>query len=259
MNKDNETIGHEVVGSGSERVIVLEGWFGDYTVFDPMLPFLDGDAFTYAFVDYRGYGKSIKMQGEHTMAEISADVIALADRLDWDRFHVVGHSMGGMAVQRVALDAPGRVKSITALTPVPASGVPLDADGEALFSGAPDSDDNRRMILDFTTGGRLSGQWLDWRVRCSRESTTRDAFADYLTAWTKTDFSDEVKGLDVPTLVVVGEHDGALNADVMKQTYMEWLPNARLEVLPNAGHYPMQESPVWLATVIEKFLREQAG
>ncbi len=250
------TIGHTTAGSGREGVIVLEGWFGDCTIFDPMLPYLDGDSFTYTFVDYRGYGKSIDMAGEHSMAEISADVIALANHLDWDRFHVIGHSMGGMAMQRVALDAPGRVKSGIALTPVPASGVPLDADGEALFSGAADKDENRRNILDFTTGGRLSRQWLDWRVRCSRETTTRDAFADYLTAWTKTDFADEVKGLDIPTLVLVGEHDGALTADVMKQTYLEWLPNARLEVLPNAGHYPMQESPVWLATVMEGFLRE---
>lgn len=252
-------IGHTTIGSGAEGVIVLHGWFGDYTVFEPMFPYLDADTFTYAFIDYRGYGKSRDMAGEHTMAEISADAIALADHLGWDRFHVIGHSMGGMAMQRVALDAPGRVKSGIALTPVPASGVPLDADGEALFSGAPDKDENRRMILDFTTGGRLAGRWLDWRVRCSRETTTRDAYADYLTAWTKTDFADEVKGLDIPVLVMPGEHDGALTAEVMEQTYMQWLPNAKLEVLPNSGHYPMQETPVWLATATEAFMREHAG
>jgi pimeloyl-ACP methyl ester carboxylesterase len=54
--------------------------------------------------------------------------------------------------------------------------------------------------------------------------------------------------------VLAGEHDPALNADVMEQTYLTWYDNAELEVLRNAGHYPMQESPVYLATTIDKFM-----
>ncbi len=252
------TIGHDIHGSGNEGVIVLHGWFGDHSVFEPMFPYLDTDTFTYAFVNYRGYGASRDMDGEHTMAEIAADAIGLADHLGWERFHVIGHSMGGMAMQRVALDAPSRVKSGVAVTPVPASGVPLDEDGRALFGGAPDNDDNRRMILDFTTGNRLSGRWLDTKVKASRETTTRDAFAGYLVAWSQTDFSDEVKGLDLPVLVLYGEHDQAFTADAMKQTYMDWLPNAELVMIGNSGHYPMQEAPVFLATRMEAFMRDHA-
>lgn len=250
------TIGYTTLGSGKEGVIVLHGWFGDYTVFNPMLPYLDTDTFTYAFMDYRGYGKSKAIKGNHTMQEIAHDAVDLADHLGWERFHVVGHSMGGMALMRLASNHPERVKSGVALCPVPASGVPLDADGQALFDGAPDNDDNRRMILDFTTGNRLSRHWLDWKVKDSRETTTRDAFADYLVAWTKTNFADETKGLETPLLVCPGEHDQALTADVMQQTYMQWYPNASLSVLPNSGHYPMQEIPVFLATTMEQFMRE---
>lgn len=252
------TIGHAIHGTGGEGVIVLHGWFGDHKVFEPMFPYLDTDTFKYAFVDYRGYGASRDIDGDHTMAEIASDAIALANHLGWDRFHVIGHSMGGMAMQRVALDAPGRVKAMVGVAPVPASGVPLDEDGQALFDGAPDNDENRRMILDFTTGNRLSGKWLDLHVRRSRETTTRDAYADYLVAWTKTDFADEVKRLDIPVLVLVGEHDQALTTDVMKQTYMAWLPKAQLEVIGNSGHYPMQEAPVDLTTRIEAFMRDHA-
>ncbi len=250
------TVGHNIVGSGKSGIIVLHGWFGDHTVFSSMFPFLDTETFTYAFMDYRGYGKSRNIDGEHTMQEIAADAIDLADYLGWQQFHLIGHSMGGMALMRIATDHRHRVKSGVVLTPVPPSGVPLDDDGQALFDGAPEKDENRRMILDFTTGGRLSGQWLDWKVRCSREQTTVDAFADYLVAWTKTDFAEESKGNDVPLLVCPGEHDGALTPDVMQQTYLEWYPNATLQVLPNSGHYPMQEIPVYLATVIEGFMRK---
>jgi pimeloyl-ACP methyl ester carboxylesterase len=199
------------------------------------------------------------MAGEHTMAEIAGDAIELADELGWKHFHVIGHSMGGKAMQRVALDAPGRVKSGIALTPVPASALELDEGSEALFSGAADSDENRRMILDFTTGNRLSGKWLDWSVQHSHETTTRDAYADYFTAFAKTGFEDEVKGLDIPILVLVGEYDQGMTKDLMEQTFMVWLPKARLDVIPNAGHYPMQETPVYLATRMEAFMREHAG
>ena len=252
-------IGHQTYGSGKNGVIVLHGWFSDHTAFQQIFSFLDTDTFTYAFVDYRGYGKSTNIPGEHTMKEIAADAINLADELGWDTFHVIGHSMGGMAMQRVVLDAPGRVLSGVALTPVPASGVPLDADGEALFSGAPENDENRRMILDFTTGNRLSGQWLDLMVKRSRDTTTVEAYADYLEAWTKTNFADEVKGLETPVLVAIGEHDQALTAEVMEQTYMAWLPNAQLETIPNAGHYPMHETPVYLLTLVESFMREHVA
>ncbi len=250
------TIGYQTYGSGGSGVIVLHGWFGDHTVFSPVLPFLDTDTFTYAFMDYRGYGLSRDIAGEHTMREIADDAVGLADELGWGQFHLIGHSMGGMALMRVTNDHPQRVKSGIALTPVPPSGVPLDEDGAALFGGAAENDENRRMILDFTTGNRLSGHWLDLRVRRSRETTTVEAYADYLVAWTQTNFADESKGLELPLLVCPGEHDLALTADVMKQTYMELYPNAELEVLPNSGHYPMQEIPVYLTTVTENFMRK---
>jgi pimeloyl-ACP methyl ester carboxylesterase len=251
-------IGHRIVGSGKEGVIVLHGWFGDHSVFEPMFPYLDTATFAYAFVDYRGYGLSRNVAGDHTMTEIAADAVGLAQHLGWERFHVVGHSMGGMAAQRIAVDHRRRVKSGVCITPVPAAGVPLDAAGEDLFYGAAASDEKRAGILAFSTGNRLSQSWVQWMTRRSRETTTQDAYADYARAFTKTNFADAAKGLATPILVAIGEHDLALTKDVMTGTFMAWYPNAKLEVIANAGHYPMLETPVYLATLIEKFMREHA-
>jgi pimeloyl-ACP methyl ester carboxylesterase len=144
------------------------------------------------------------------------------------------------------------------ITPVPAAGVPLDAAGEDLFYGAAASDEKRAGILAFSTGNRLSQSWVRWMTRRSRETTTQDAYADYARAFTKTNFADAAKGLATPILVAIGEHDLALTKDVMTGTFMAWYPNAKLEVIANAGHYPMLETPVYLATLIEKFMREHA-
>ena len=52
----------------------------------------------------------------------------------------------------------------------------------------------------------------------------------------------------------MGEHDPALSAAVMEQTWLVFYPNAELEVLANAGHYPMFETPAALVASIEGFL-----
>jgi pimeloyl-ACP methyl ester carboxylesterase len=249
------TIGHTILGRGAERVIVCHGWFGDWTVFEPTVPILDAATFTYAFVDYRGYGKSRDQKGRYTVEEIAADAIALADRLGWRRFHLVGHSMGGKVVQRVALDARDRVKSAVAVTPVPASGVPFDDKAWGLFSGAPDDDKLRAAIVDFSVSGRLTPVWVERIVRASRETTTVEAFRGYLTSWAKDDFSAEAKGLATPIKVLVGEFDAALTPDFMRQTFLAWYPNAELEVIGNSGHYPMQETPVAYTTMVETYLK----
>lgn len=251
-------IQYSMIGDGPEHVLVLHGWFGDHSVFSPIFPSLDAERFTYVFPDYRGYGKSIAMTGAYTVDEVATDALELADTLGWDRFHIVGHSMGGMVVQRLMVDAPQRVKSAVAITPVPASGAPLDEEGEKLFSGACADDALRAMIVGASTGNRLSETWVRKIVHDSRAQTTPDAFQGYMRMFTGTDFAAAAKGNKTPILVLPGECDGALTVDVMQQTFMKWYPNATLKVIGNAGHYPMQETPVFLATEIQKFFEAHA-
>ncbi|MEX1663166.1 alpha/beta fold hydrolase [Thioclava sp. 15-R06ZXC-3] len=250
-------LGYETIGHGPLKVLALHGWFGDQTMLDPMKLALNTEAFTYVCPSYRGYGASRELTGSYDMAEISADVLELADALGWKRFSLIGHSMGGMAIQRVLADAPDRVEKMVALTPVPASGVPLDEGSAELFGGAAANMDNRSAIIDFTTGNRLTSVWINAMARYSGETARDDAFAAYLPSWTKADFHQEIAGNPVPLKVIVGANDPALSADVMEATYMQWYPNAELEVMPNAGHYPMNETPVALATSVERFLSGQ--
>ena len=245
---------HVIVGKGPNKVIALHGWFGSARGWGPFAQVLDEARFTYAFMDYRGYGGSKALKGSYTIAEIAADTLALADTLGWKQFSLIGHSMGGKAVQQVLADAPGRVQKIAAVTPVPAAEVPFDDAGWSLFSSAAKSRDARKGIISFSTGNRLSDAWLERMVKHSLENSTEEAFAAYLLAWAKGDFSARIRGNPVPILVIAGENDGALTPEVMRGTFLQWYPNAKLEVMANAGHYPMDETPVALATSIERFL-----
>jgi pimeloyl-ACP methyl ester carboxylesterase len=246
------------VGAGPRVVLCLPGWFGSSAGWGWLPDLVDTEAYTWAFPDYRGYGTRRHVGGEHTLDEIAADVLAVADGLGAERFALLGHSMGGTAAARVLVEAPDRVSALVGLSAVPASGVPFDDDSWALFSGAAQDDGNRAAIIDLTTGNRLSARWVRRMVRHSVEASDRAAFGDYLHAWGKTDFSALVRADDrvtgTPVKVIVGEHDPALSADVMRATWLAWHPGAELEVLANAGHYATEETPVALVTAVEDFL-----
>ncbi len=249
----------QIIGSGPHKVICLNGWFGHARGWGPLLHSLDQQHFSYAFMDYRGYGARRGSGGPYTMAQIAQDALALADHLGWQRFSLIGHSMGGSAIQHVLADAPDRVQALVGISPVPAGGMPLDEAGAAFFGAAANDAGTRRAIIDLTTGNRLTGTWLDAMVKSSLAHSDVDAFAAYLTAWTQTAFVERIQGNPVPVLVIPGEHDPAVGAETCKATWLQHYPNARMEVMANAGHYAMDETPVALATAIEKFLREGVG
>ena len=243
------------VGSGDHHVLAIHGWFGSARGWSSFPEFIDPSAFTYAFMDLRGYGDRKDVAGEFTVDEVAADALAVADDLGWDRFSVVGHSMGAKFAHRVLLAAPDRVRALVGLNPVPAGATPFDEQGWALFYGAADNPGNRAAIIDFTTGNKLTKTFVNRVVQHSLDHSTVEAFAAYLQAWARSDFSAQAKvDTATPVKLIVGVNDPALSADVVEQAWRVFFPEAGLTILPDAGHYPMFESPVSLATSIEEFL-----
>jgi pimeloyl-ACP methyl ester carboxylesterase len=248
--------GYVTVGSGEHHVLAVHGWFGSARGWGSLPEFLDGSAYTYVFMDLRGYGDRKEVDGQFTLDEAAADALAVADDLGWDRFSVLGHSMGAKIGHRVLLEAPDRVRALTGLNSVPAGQVPMDGDTWALFSGAPANPGNRAAIIDFTTGNKLTKTFIDRIVQHSLDNSSVEACAAYLQAWAKSDFSAQAKvDIDTPVKLIVGVNDPAMSANLMEQTWRVFFPDAELTILPDAGHYPMFESPVSLATSIEEFLR----
>lgn len=73
------------------------------------------NSFQCLFFDNRGIGESLPFAKPITVEQLARDVLALADDRNWDEFHLVGHSLGGLTAQFVASLAPDRVRSLSLL------------------------------------------------------------------------------------------------------------------------------------------------
>ena len=255
----NDRISHVTAGNGPVRVMFVHGWFWDHRIFAQMFREIDGLRFTYSTFDIRGYGKSRDLSGNYTVEEIAADAITVANDLGWENFHVLGHSMGGKAAQKLAIGNPERVRSIVAVTPVPASALPFDQSVRALFDNACGEDASAAAIIDRSVGHRLSARWIGNLVRYTRETSFPEAFRKYMHSFIEDDFSADAKRLTARMLVLSGEHDAGLPDGMVRFVYGQLYPHAAIEAITNSGHYPMLETPLYFASRIERFFDDQSG
>lgn len=251
-------LGHELYGHGDDGVIVMHDFYGCRDTWAFARNFFDVHSFTYAFAEVRGYGESRNLAGEYTPVEAAADVMNLADNLGWERFHIVGHSMSGMLAQRVVLDGGARIKSAVLNTPVAASGLSFTPEGFAIIAGSIEDNGLLAEAFDALTGGRLCREWIDFKIRQTRSTRNREAQTGYLKNLTEQGFRDEIEGNKTPMLVIIGEYDmEPFTEAIARDTFLQWYPQAEIAVCRNAGHYPQQEAPVYVATVMNEFLNRQ--
>ena len=222
-----EFIAHKRIGSGKEKVLVMHNWMGDSSSYDFTLPYLNTDEYTYVFVDLRGYGGSKEMQGVYSVEEASSDAIKLIDSLAWKKFHLIGHSMSGMIAQKIAVDNLSRIKSIVAITPVPACGSPAPKEMmDFLESAALNNDEAAMQCINALTGNRYTKTFAKNMVTDLRQRSTSEARLGYLKMFSYTDFSESVKGMNTPILVLFGEYDFKESEAFMRDTFLNWYPNA---------------------------------
>ena len=251
-------LGFTTYGHGPLRVLVLHDWFCDHSSWDPTLPYLTPDRFTYVFGDLRGYGTSREIEGTNTLDEAADDAIAIADKLGWTRFSLVGHSMSGLIVQRIAQLAPERIARIVAITPASPAGMGLPQAAVDHFRAIAFADDDQRFAaLSEMWGARLSKTWIRFKLTRWRETASPAAAAKYVELWGCSDISQNARGLETPMLIITAAHDAPpFQAAALEVSMLPYYPNAKLISLGESGHYPMQEQPPLLATLVERFLSE---
>jgi pimeloyl-ACP methyl ester carboxylesterase len=247
-------LGHLTVGDGPEPVLVLHEWLGDHSNFALALPYFDVKRFRFVLADLRGYGLSRSLGGHYTIEEAAADALALMTHYGHPRFTAVGHSMSGMLVQYLMLQAPERLARVVAISPVPPSGFHTDDAGLAKLRAVVTDDDAARAATDGRTGHRYGPEWLDRKLAITRGAAP-EAMLGYLEMFTTTDFSGQVSGLETPIAVIAGEQDiPVYRPDAIEKAFGAWYPNLTVTGLHDSGHYSMLEEPGLFAAALNKGL-----
>ncbi|WP_031370594.1 alpha/beta fold hydrolase [Lysobacter antibioticus] len=94
---------------GAPRLLALHGWLDNAASFVPIAPWFEG--FDLVAPDLPGHGASAHLPpaADYTLITAARAALAVADALGWDRFHVLGHSLGGATASVVAAATPQRV------------------------------------------------------------------------------------------------------------------------------------------------------
>jgi len=268
---DNVQLYYEEVGSGTPVVFVHE-FAGDYRSWEPQLRYF---ARRYRCIAYnaRGYPPSgVPAPGAgYSQARAAADIRSVLDQLSIDRAHVVGLSMGGLAVLHFGLTYPERARSLL----VGGAGYGSEA-GERDKFRAEASTIAARLERDGMAKFAEAYAYGPTRVQFERKDPRGFAeFKDMLASHSAEgaigtqlgvqrerpslfDLEAEIKALKVPMLVVTGDEDWPclLPNIFLKRT----CASAALLVLPNSGHAVNLEEPgLFNAALADFFASVDAG
>lgn len=236
---------HVDMNGEGHAVLFLHGMGCDATDWQPQM-----EAFRETFrciaPDHRGHGRSTRDVGAGlSLSGLADDAVAVLDELGVDTAHVVGLSMGGMVAQRLALAHPDRVCTLSLLDtfsdPGPlgdglgAMADNVEAAGIDVFAGAFEQ-------LVFAAKTRSERPELLARFDRQFRSNDAAALASDLRAIAAIDTHAKLGSIRVPTLVVVGAEDQLTPPD-RGEILAEEIPEARFEVIPNAGHFTNLEEP----------------
>jgi non-heme chloroperoxidase len=250
--KDGNQIFYKDWGSKDAQPIVFHhGWPLTADDWDNQMLFFLSEGYRVIAFDRRGQGRSSQTDIGHDMDTFASDTVDLVAALDLRNAVHVGHSTGGGVVARyVATAEPGRVSKavlIGAITPILGqtasnpTGIPLkvfDGFRKALI------DNRSQYYLDLPSGpfygfnreGAKVSQGLIqnwWRQGMSGGAKGQ---LDTITAFSETDFTEDLKSISVPVLVMHGEDDQIVPVDLTARRAVALLPNGSLKTYEGLPH-----------------------
>jgi non-heme chloroperoxidase len=247
--KDSTEIYYKDWGEGPV-VTFSHGWPLNADMWDGQMLFLVQNGFRTIAHDRRGHGRSSQASTGNDMDGYADDLAAIIEALDLNDVTLVGHSTGGGEVARyIGRHGTNRVARAVLIAAVPPLMLKTSANPEGLpieiFDGLRTSlfNDRSQTYRDFAPmfyganrpGAKVSQGVLDQFWLWSMQSGLKNAY-ESIKAFSETDFTEDLKKFDVPTLVLHGEDDQIVPVKNSARKSTQLIKGAKDIYYPGAPH-----------------------
>lgn len=255
-------IHYETYGRG-RPVLLLHGWLGSWNLWRQTIENLGKEFKTYS-LDFWGFGES-RGTGDRASNLQSFKVESFVemvnqfmDKLGIPRAAIIGHSMGGTVTLNMAIRYPEKVVKASCI------GSPINGNSLNLLlklSGVPAF---AFLVWRFPYLLRLflriysrfmakDGKAMADMISKDVSQLTMESFFQSIGTLRETNLTDQLNKITMPTLGIYGKRD-IIVSPKQRLVLSNGVPHAQIEYIPDAGHFPMLDTPDRFINVVREFL-----
>lgn len=244
---DGIPIHYVLTGGGPPTLCLIHGAGGSAGVWIRQLEGL-ADCARVIAIDLPGHGQSAG-EGHQEIERYAAVVQGLIEGMRLQKVVLGGHSMGGAVAQAVALAHAERLAGLVLV----GTGARLRVLPQIFESLERDYPEGVRFLIGLALPPGAPPALVDSLVRQTLETPQSVTIGDFR-ACHRFDVMSEIGKLHLPTLIISGGDEDRLTPPKYARYFQHQIPEARLTLVPGAGHYVQLERPEETTAAIRNFL-----
>jgi peroxiredoxin len=262
-------LNYEDYGEG-QPIVLIHGWPLNHKMWEYQIQVLVNSGYRVIAYDRRGFGNSSKPWTGYDYDTLAKDLKDIIESLKLANVILVGFSMGGGEVARYIKNygssSISKAVLVSAVTPFMLNTKDNEAVDISVFEGMKEGISKDRpdffkafgknfFNYDDLKSERISQAMLDFTWSLAMNSSLK-ATLDCVDSFGKTDFREDCKSFDIPTLIVHGDKDQIVPMDVSAQKAHQLIPNSKFKTITDAPHGLMITHHEELNAILLDFLKE---